>query len=139
MYNDKVKEKAKRLESLDDESDEDNDEAVQLQSTPTATVTSPPSPPSTDLLPDTDGVVPVDDNSENDGYDGRETEGDDSDSDVPLDYLFPSFYVFVLYGPFVPPSDRLDINLVDNKKEKKGEGTRAELRKKGKIEKATDS
>ena len=119
MYKDKMKDKTKRSESSDDESDEDNDECIEEHDPAPATVTSPPSPSSTDLLPNADGVVPVDDISENDSDDGTETEGDESDSDVPLDYLFPSFYVFVLYGPFVPPSDRLDINLVDNKGEKR--------------------
>jgi len=50
--------------------------------------------------------------------------------DIPQEYLFPSFFVVVVYGPFVPASDRLDILLVDNKDRKKGESTRSQLRNK---------
>ena len=50
---------------------------------------------------------------------------------MPSDYLFPSFMVFVLHGPFVPVSDRLDINLIDNKDKKRGEGTRSGSKKEG--------
>ena len=63
-----------------------------------------------------------------------------SDSrEVPDDYLFPSFFVFVPYGPFVPPSERLDINLIDNGGKKKGEATRSEMREKEAKEKAEDA
>lgn len=40
---------------------------------------------------------------------------------VPTDYLFPSFFIFVIHGPFVPTNQRLDILLLDNKDKKKGE------------------
>ena len=89
-------------------------------------MSSPPSPSSTNPPPDADGIDIANENSDSDSDDDSEMEDDEIDSDVPLDYLFPSFYVFVLYGPFVSPSNRLDINLVDNKGKKKGEGTRAE-------------
>ena len=74
-----------------------------------------------------------------DASDGEYTDTDDSHSDeeekecvddIPQEYLFPSFFVFFVYGPFVPASDRLDILLVDNKDRKKGEGTRGKLRNK---------
>ena len=58
---------------------------------------------------------------------------DDDDSqiiDVLNNYLFPSFFVFVAHGSFVPADERLDILVMDNKHKKKGEGTQAELRKK---------
>ena len=59
---------------------------------------------------------------------GTDTESED-ETYVSSDYLFPSFFVFVLYGPFVPASDRLNIYLTNNKDKKKGDGTRAEIRK----------
>ena len=53
---------------------------------------------------------------------------EEEDLDVPLDYIFPSFFVFVLYGPFVPKDDRLSLFIIDDKNKKKGEGTRAKGR-----------
>ena len=141
MYKDKLKEKSKRTLSSDTESDEENDEGIELEAPPPATVPSPPSTSSTNRNPDTEDNDVQNDNSESDSEDDSEIDEDasESDTDVPLDYLFPSFYVFVLYGPFVSPSNRLDINLVDNKGKKKGEGTRAELRKKEAADKKIDS
>ena len=52
---------------------------------------------------------------------------------------FPFFFVFVAYGPFVPAEERLDILLMDNKHKKKGEGTRAELRKRDAKERQLDA
>ena len=82
-----------------------------------------------------------------DASDSGYTKSIDSDSDVeetecvniPKEYLFPFFFVFVAYGPFVPVCDRLEILLVDNKDKKKGEGTRAQLRNKDEKEKALES
>ena len=121
MYKDKVKEKSKRSLSSDTETDEENDEGIEVDAPPPPTLPSPPSPSSTNPHPDADGIDIANENSESGSEDESEMEDDESesDSDVPLDYLFPSFYVFVFYGPFVSPSNRLDINLVDNKGKKR--------------------
>ena len=56
-----------------------------------------------------------------------------------LTTCFLLFFVFVIHGPFVPPSDQLDINIIDNKDKKKGEGTRAEMRKREAKEKSSEA
>jgi len=48
---------------------------------------------------------------------------EDDDIDAPEYYMFPSFVVFMLYGPFVSPDKQLNHFQVDNSKVKKGEGT----------------
>lgn len=85
-------------------------------------------------------------NDSDSGYsddDNSESSSSDEDSKkmlaVPTDYLFPSFFVFVAYGPFVPSNQRLDMLLLDNRDKKKGVGTRAELRKKDANEKILES
>ena len=64
---------------------------------------------------------------------------DSDDTEIPDGYLFPSFFVFVMYGPFVDPSERLDINIIDNSPKKKGEGTRSAMREKEAAEKAINA
>ena len=102
-------------------------------------------PSSTIITKDKENEVNVSKSNKNDASDGEYTDNDDSHSDeeekecvvdIPQEYLFPSFFVFVVYGPFVPASDRLDILLVDNKDRKKGEGTRSQLRNKDAKDKA---
>lgn len=61
------------------------------------------------------------------------------DDNVRHDYLFLSFFVFVLWGPFVETDSRLVINPLDDKNTSKGVGTRKETRKKDRDEKITDS
>ena len=54
---------------------------------------------------------------------------DISCDDVPTNYIFPSFFVFVTRGPFVPPDKRLPLTLVADVNKKKGSGSRAEQRR----------
>ena len=49
---------------------------------------------------------------------------------MPSDYIFPSFFVFMLWGPFVPPDKRLTLLLTTTKDKSKGKGSREEDRKK---------
>ena len=81
------------------------------------------------------------DDSDNEDNEESNSEDDDDEKsvDVPKNYFFPSFFVFVAHGPFVPPDERLEIFLLDNKDKKKGEGTRAQLRKKDAEEKSLDA
>ena len=136
MYRDKIKEKSKRSESSDDESEDDDNEANDTRPPSPSTVQSPPSPSSLDILDTSENVAASKDDSEVDSI--ANSDSDKYDSDIPSDYLFPSFYVFVLYGPFVPTSHQLDINVIDNNQKKKGEGTRAALRKKEAKEKSDE-
>ena len=76
-----------------------------------------------------------DENSES----SKSEEDDDKLPHVPNDYLFPSFFVFVAYGPFVPSNQRLEMLLLDDKDRKRGEGSRAQLRKRDAKEKKVDS
>ena len=46
------------------------------------------------------------------------TPSEDSIS-VPEDYLFPSYFVFILWGPYVHPDKRLNCMLIDDKDKKK--------------------
>lgn len=104
-------------------------------------------PPSSTIITKDQGNDENVNKNKHNASDGKITECMDSDSDeaekvcvdIPQEYLFPSFFVFFVYGPFVPASDRLDILLIDNKDRKKGEGTRAQLRNKGAKAKALES
>ena len=53
-----------------------------------------------------------------------EKSSDEEDTEVPQNYIFPSFFVFILWGPFVVVEGRLILFLIDNKNKKKGGGTR---------------
>ena len=55
----------------------------------------------------------------------------DSDSDVPADYIFPE--VYVLWGPFAEPDNRLPLFLGDGKGRSKVQVKRKELCGKEKI------
>ena len=55
---------------------------------------------------------------------------DDDDEDVPDDYLFPSYFVFVTYGPFATPEDELNILKIDDEGGKNPDGSRAKHRAK---------
>ena len=79
------------------------------------------------------------DSSYRDNESKSSQDSNEDNTDVPPEYLFPSFVVFVLYRPFVPLSDQLNMNLIDNKDNKKGEGTRAEMRKKDVNKEAIDA
>jgi len=59
--------------------------------------------------------------------------------DVPQDYVFPSYYAFITYGPFADATDQLSLLLTDDENKKKGEGTRAQSRKAAKTAKDVDS
>lgn len=124
MYQLKNKDKDKHKESSEDEDDESNESP----STPL-----PPSSPSNTTNTAASLVAETTDTTDkdNDGssVDGSSADTDGSECDIPSDFVFPSFFVFVLYGPFVPPSDQLNINIIDAKDKKKGEGTRAQQRK----------
>ena len=61
---------------------------------------------------------------------GNDSAGDeDEDEEIPLDYMFPSFIAFILYGPFVAYDKQLKLLLIDDSKVKKGEGNRKKQRK----------
>ena len=49
--------------------------------------------------------------------------------EVPEDYIFPSFIVFMLYGPFVTPDQQLMLLLIDDSAVKKCDGTRKKEQK----------
>ena len=57
------------------------------------------------------------------------------DDDVPDDFIFPSFYAFVVYGPFVEENQRLSLLLTDDADKKKGEGSRTKMRESEKAAK----
>ena len=61
----------------------------------------------------------------------NEDEEDDYDDfdDVPQEYLFPSYYCFITYGPFAAPADQMSLLLTDDDNMAKGEGSRANKRK----------
>ena len=44
--------------------------------------------------------------------------------EIPVDYMFPSYIVFILSVPFAAESDRTDLFRLDEKWKVKGEGTR---------------
>ena len=49
------------------------------------------------------------------------TSSDESDIvSIPDDYVFPSYFVFIAFGPFVEPDLRLPLVLIDDKIKKKG-------------------
>ena len=56
---------------------------------------------------------------------------------MPDNYFFPSFFVFILWGPYVPPDNRLNINLVNDKGRSKS-GSVREVRAKESFEKKLD-
>lgn len=62
---------------------------------------------------------------------------DESINAMPASYIFPSFFVFMLWGPFVPPEKRLPLVLTCDKGKKKS-GTRAEQRTKDRVNKMID-
>ena len=56
---------------------------------------------------------------------------------IPEDFIFPSFFVFVLWGPFVPADKRLPLTLVSDKGVKQGR-SRSTQRAKDKNSKMID-
>ena len=48
---------------------------------------------------------------------------DEDFDDVPDDYIFPSFFVFIAWGPFASPEEQLTIQLIDETLKSKGKGT----------------
>lgn len=54
---------------------------------------------------------------------------DISCDNAPTNYIFPSFFVFLTWGPFVPPDKRLPLTLVTDVNKKKGSSFRAEQRR----------
>ena len=62
-----------------------------------------------------DNVMVIDDKDES-----KESKNCDSSEeetvDIPDDYLFSSFFVFVIWGPYVEADKCLDVNLMNNKK-----------------------
>ena len=139
MYREQEKAKQKRTES-DEEIEDEEGEDIDVAASATASIshkTSGKPSHSSNVCSGEEGEE-EDEVLSDESDSGSEAESQD-ETEVPKDYLFPSFYVFVLHGPFVPPSDRLDINLMDNKDRRKGDRSRAELRKKESKEKAIDS
>ena len=66
-------------------------------------------------------------------------EDDADEDDVPDDFIFPSFYAFVVYGPFVEENQRLSLLLTDDADKKKGEGSRSRMRENAKNTKKLDA
>ena len=120
MYAVKMKEKLKIKDGSDEDSDDDIEEENECPS------------PSKKSSPIDSSSAASTTNSDS------ELNEDEEDEEIPSDYVFPSFYVFVLYGPFVETSKQLDINMIESKDKKKGEGTRAQQRKAEAREKETD-
>ena len=80
-----------------------------------------------------DEIGDKDDSESKENDNEEESSGDKStESDVleviPSDYIFPSFIVFVIWGPFAQPDNRLEILLIDDKDKSKKEGTWAQQR-----------
>ena len=73
-----------------------------------------------DMVETTNEITPVDDT-----IIASEDEEDDYDDfdDVPQDYLFPSYYCFITYGPFAAPTDQMKLFLTDDENMAKGEGS----------------
>ena len=146
MYHEKQKEK-KPSDSSEEESESEDNEISPPSPSPSHPPPSPPPPPSTTETTDTtpsstsnaNPDISILDSPKNNDESNCNEDSDEDTTDIPSEYLFPSFFVFVLYGPFVPPSDQLNINLIDNNAKKKGEGTRAELRANEAKEKAIDA
>ena len=142
MYYEKMKGKGKHKDVSDDDTDDEHEDDEESLSTP-----------STSLPPDNtaEGITsPAASTTEHDNLTtekksstdidiSSEDESNQEENEIPSDYLFPSFYVFVLHGPFVAAGDQLDINLIENKDKKKGEGTRAQQRKAEAKEKEIDA
>ena len=63
----------------------------------------------------------------------------EQDVEVPDDYMFPSFIVLMLYGPFVAPDQQLMLLLTDDSAVKKGDGTRKKQRKEKSDAKQVDA
>ena len=139
MYRQQQKEK-KPSDSSEEESES---EEVEIAPPPSNNETNTPSSPSIDNTPSSPSNVATKDStldsSNSDDESKSDEENDEDSTDVPPEYLFPSFFVFVLYGPFVPPSDQLNSSVIDNKNKNKIEGTREEMRKKDANEKAIDA
>ena len=49
--------------------------------------------------------------------------------DVQTNYIFPSFFVFLAWGPFILPYKRLPLTLITDVDKKKRSGSRAEQRR----------
>ena len=71
----------------------------------------------------------------------NEDEEDDYDDfdDVPQEYLFPSYYCFITYGPFAAPADQMSLLLTDDDNMAKGEGSRANKRKSDSMSKNSEA
>ena len=74
---------------------------------------------------DKDASIDAEDSSYKD-VDNKSVE--EEDAEVPPDYIFPSFFAFILHGPFVPKDDQLNLFLINDKSKKKGDGARATAR-----------
>ena len=56
------------------------------------------------------------------------TNSEEEAPEVPAQYLFPSFFAFLLWGPFAPEEERISLFLTDDKGKKKGNGNRESKR-----------
>ena len=69
-------------------------------------------------------------------------DSDDSDKDsdaVPKDYLFPSYFAFIMWGPFAEIEDRLSLFLTDETGKSKVDSSRAQKRIAEKKSKSVDA
>lgn len=59
----------------------------------------------------------ISETSNGDKEDDKSDTLDDKDDniDIPDDYIFPSFFIFIIFGPFDPNNDRLSFLLTSDK------------------------
>ena len=141
MYAVKMKEKLKIKDGSDEDSDDDIEEENECpspskKSSPIDIVAAAAS--TTNNSNHDKSNKDINPSSHYEPSSDSESNEDEEDEEIPSDYVFPSFYVFVLYGPFVASSEQLDINIIESKDKKKGEGTRAQQRKAEAGEKEAD-
>ena len=65
----------------------------------------------------------------NDAFVLSEGEGDSENDHIPEGYVFPSYYAFIIWGPFAPIDERLSLFLTDDRHNSRGDGSRAQTRK----------
>ena len=58
---------------------------------------------------------------------------DEDDTEIPEDFCFPSYYIFVTCGPFASPEEELDVLKLDDTGKKKKNGSRSSSKKKEKL------
>ena len=145
MYKDITKKKTNNDESGSESEKEDMDEVAVTtvgDNVESAKPTNLPSNGVTTIGDNVENVTPTKTATVNENHDdvandeiihtsdGNESNASNDSDDVPSHYIFPSFFVFVLWGPFVPSDQRLNLLLTISKDKIKGKGSRDQDRKK---------